>query len=332
MAGRHDLNGRASNAEADGLRAAPFSAPQADQPTFACIGGTAAYDLLQAGALVAQRLGPQDTPFGESQPIFLCRSASGSFYFLSRHGERGYELAPSFVNYRANVWTLRNLGVRCVISWSETRAITHNFKIGDYVLVDDLVDETRARASTFFEHQGIGRVRQWPLFCPTLRQALVGTLTEELCNFDQRGVYVCVEGPRQETPAETRKYESFGGELIGQTLAPEVFLAKELQMCYASICYVACYAEHGSNYRPFESGRVLSVDVERSRAQQAIEKLPRVLNRFGQALARTPGMCQCEESMSQHIASGQIGPNWRSWFEGEAGMPSRTARPQPSTA
>lgn len=323
MGGRHERNGHTASVS---------ESPPRDRVGFACIGGTAAYDLLQAGALVAQRLGPQQTPFGESQPIFLCRSESESFFFLSRHGETGYELAPSFVNYRANVWALRNLGVRCIISWSETRAITHNFKIGDYVLVDDLVDETRSRVSTFFEHQGIGRVRQWPLFCPTLRQALVSALTDEKCNFDQRGVYVCVEGPRQETPAETRKFESFGGELIGQSLAPEAFLAKELQMCYASICYVACYAEHGSNYRPFESGRVLSVDVERARAQHAVDRLPRLLSRFGGVLTRTPGICKCEESMAQHIASGQIGPDWRTWFEGVSGANARAPHPQPTIA
>jgi 5'-methylthioadenosine phosphorylase len=320
MSDRHARNGHGADGQA-------FAAGGGTgEPLFACIGGTAAYDLLQAGALVAERLGAQRTPFGESQPIFLCKVPGGSFYFLSRHGETGYELAPSFVNYRANVWALRSLGVRSIVSWSETRAITHNFKIGDYVLVDDLIDETRARPSTFFEQQGIGRVRQWPLFCPTLRTALISALSDEFCNFDDRGTYVCVEGPRQETAAETRKYESFGGELIGQTLAPEVFLAKELQMCYASICYVACYAEHGSNYRPFEAGRVLSVEVERGRAQKAIERLPRLLARLCQNLVRTPVACGCEHSMEQHINCGQIGPDWRTWFDFDVSAPSAAAR------
>ena len=291
------------------------SADHTGVPLFACIGGTAAYDLLQEGAFVAERLGPQITPFGESQSIYLCKSRFGGFYFLSRHGETGYDLAASFINYRANVYALRALGVRAIVSWSETRAINHNFKIGEYVLVDDLIDETHGRRSTFFEHQGLGRVRQWPLFCPSLRQALATTFAEESADCSHRAVYVCVEGPRQETAAEARKYESYGGELIGQTLAPEVFLAKELQMCYASVCYVASFAENGSNYRPFEAGRVLAEDVERARAAHAVEQLPRLLDKLCDVIQRTRGVCSCENSMHVHVASGQIGPEWRSWFD-----------------
>ncbi len=285
------------------------------KPILACIGGTAAYDLLREGALVARRLGPQTTPFGVSQPIYLCESRFGDFFFLSRHGESGYDLAPSFVNYRANIYALKDLGVRAVVSWSETRAITHNFKIGQYVLVDDLIDETYARANTFFENQGLGVVRQWPVFCPSLRNALVQTLRDEHCEFADGGVYVCVEGPRRETPAEVRKYTAFGAELIGMTLAPEVFLAKELQMCYASVCYVASYAENGSEFRPFENGRVLEKSVELKRAASAVERLPRLLERLCDVLPRTSVACRCESSMQHHIAGGQIGLDWRTWFD-----------------
>lgn len=283
--------------------------------TLACIGGTAAYDLLRDGALVAERLGAQDTPFGESQPIYLCQSRFGPFYFLSRHGESGYDLAPSFVNYRANIFALKSLGVRAIVSWSETRAVCHNYKIGQYVIVDDLIDETRGRAHTFFENQGVGVVRQWPVFCPSLRRALATTLSEERTGAADRGVYVCVEGPRQETPAEARKYAALGGELIGQTLAPEVFLARELQMCYASICYVARYAETGSDFRPFEGGRLLEASIENQRAAAAVERLPRILERLTDVLPRTPGVCRCESSLEHYILSGQLDRDWRTWFD-----------------
>lgn len=295
--------------------------------TFACIGGTAAYDLLRQGALVARRLGPQETPFGASQPIFQCESRFGPFYFLSRHGELGYDLAPSFVNYRANVYALKSLDVRAIVSWSETRAINHNYKIGEYVLIDDVIDETFHRPTTFFENQGLGVVRQWPVFCPSLRAAFATALTEASCDFAQRGVYVCVEGPRRETPAEAHKYAVYGGDLIGMTLAPEVFLAKELQMCYASLCYVASYAENGSEFRPFENGKVLERSVEVNRAMTAVERLPRILEHFGDVLRRTPGICKCDSSMAHHIASGQIGWDWRTWFDESTvvGPPSASA-------
>ncbi len=291
--------------------------------TSACIGGTAAYDLLREGALLAERLGPQNTPFGESQPIYLCASRFGEFYFLSRHGESGFNLAPSFVNYRANIYALKDLGVRAIVSWSETRAICHNYTIGQYVIVDDLIDETHLRPNTFFENRGLGVVRQWPVFCPSLRKAFATTLEEEGSKFAEHAIYVCIEGPRRETPAEVRKYAALGGELLGTTLAPEVFLAKELQMCYASLCYVAGYAETGSDFRPFEDGHVLDQKSQDQRTAAAVERLPRLLERLTEVLRRTPGVCHCESSMQHHIASGQIGWDWRTWFEGHGSLSGR---------
>jgi 5'-methylthioadenosine phosphorylase len=295
--------------------------------TLACIGGTAAYDLLSEGALVAQRLGPQPTPFGPSQPVYVCKTRFGEFLFLSRHGERDDQKAPSFVNYRANIYALKDLGIRAIVSWSETRAINHNFKIGQYVLVDDLIDETFSRSHTFFENRYLGMVRQWPVFCPSLLQAFATTLRQERCHFDDRGVYVCIEGPRRETPAEVRKFTSFGGELLGQSLAPEVFLARELQMCYASICYVATYAETGSNFRPFEGGRVLDEETLRARAAAAVERLPRILERLCEVITHTPGMCGCESTMAEHVASGLIGMDWRTWFQPQANGARPSAAP-----
>jgi 5'-methylthioadenosine phosphorylase len=296
--------------------------------TLACIGGRDAYNLLRHGALMAERLGPRATPFGDSQPIYRCESRFGGFLFLSRHGETCYERTPSFVNYRANIYALKDLGTRSIVSWSETRAISHNFKIGEYVIVDDLVDETALRPQTFFEDQGFGHLRQWPVFCPSLRKALADTLTDQNCEFANRGVYVCVEGPRHETPAETRKYAIEGGELLGQALAPEVFLARELQICYASLCYVGRYAEDGTNYRPFEDGRVLPEPVERQRAMTAVERMPRLLERFCGVLSHTPAICECESSMTAYITEGLLSSDWRSWFQ-HAGGPTagRSNRP-----
>lgn len=283
--------------------------------TLACIGGRSGYDLLHEGAFMSERLGSTLTPFGVSQPVFRCKTRFGEFYFLSRHGETGYERTPSYVNYRANLYALKDLGVRAIVSWSETRAISHNFTIGQYVVVDDLVDETVSRQQTFFEDRGLGHLRQWPVFCPSLRQALARSLSALGAEFENRGVYVCVEGPRHETPAETRKYAVYGGELLGQALVPEVFLARELQMCYASLCYVARYAEDGTNYRPFEDGRTLPEEVERQRAMSAVERIPRLLEVFSRVLPETPAICDCDATMTAHIIRGELGSDWRTWFD-----------------
>lgn len=282
--------------------------------TLACIGGRSAYNLLQDGAFIGERVGPRDTPFGPSQAIFRCKAATGGFYFLSRHGEFGYDRPPAFVNYRANIYALKDLGSDAIVAWSEVRAISHNYTVGQFVVIDDLVDETVARAQTFFENRDLGHVRQWPVFCPNLRQAFIDSLAAEELEFADRGVYVCVEGPRHETPAETRKYAAFGGELLGQAIVPEVFLAKELQMCYAALCYVGRYAEDGTNYRPFEDGRVLDEQVERRRAVAATERIPRILERFCRVLSEHPARYTCTAATIPHYGNDHVPGDWRSWF------------------
>ena len=284
-------------------------------PVLACIGGSAAYRLLREGAFVGERLGPQQTPFGESQPIYYCRGRFGEFFFLSRHGDQECEMAPCGINFRANIYALKDVGARCIVSWSSTRAISHNYKIGEYAIASDLIDETHSRAVTMFPRLGLGDVRQWPVFCPSLGKALRATLEIEQCQYQREGVYVCVEGPRRSTPAEVRKYSVFGGELLGATLAPEVFLAKELQMCYTALCYVACYAENGSDFRPFENGRVIDIETEQKRARAAVERFPRILERLCEQLSDAPAICKCDSLMQHHVDAGHIGNDWRTWFD-----------------
>lgn len=281
----------------------------------ACIGRSSICEALQQRGLVSRRTDPQHTPFGESQAIYQCDCPTGQFLYLPRHGEAGYEQCATFLNYRANIYALKSLGVQTILSLSETRALCHNFKVGQYVIADDLLDETRSRPRTFFDAYGLGGVRQWPVFCPTLRTAAGATLGASHCSFADRGVYVCIEGPRFETPAEGRKYASYGGELIGQTVAPEVFLARELQMCYACLSYVSRYAETGSDLRPFEDGLLLSRESEEARMQHALGQLPDVIVRLCAELSQTPVQCRCDRAMESFIASGAIGADWRTWFE-----------------
>ncbi|MGD8452517.1 MAG: MTAP family purine nucleoside phosphorylase [Phycisphaerae bacterium] len=283
--------------------------------TLACIGGRAAYNLVTRGAFVGERLGPRETPYGESQPIYRCRSEAGEFLLVCRHGEAGYEVAPGHINYQANIYALKDLDVQAIISWSETRAISRNLTIGQYVIVDDLIDETVSRPRSFFDNKELGHIRNWPVFCPTLRRAFTAALTEEGCKFVDRGIYICIEGPRQETPAEARKYASYGGDLIGQTLAPEVFLARELQMSYASLCFVACYAETGTPYLAFESGRVMSESMLLKRAEAAVEPLPAIIHRVHETLHRQPDLIASEGTLQIPPPHDGRNGNWREWFE-----------------
>ena len=289
---------------------------------FAVIGGSQAYALLKRGAIGGKRLGPRNTPFGWSQPIFELRApleGAPEFYFLSRHGEDRYAVTAPFVNYRANIYALRDLGVTQVVSWSGPGAINTGYAVGEFVVIDDVIDETRSRPSTFFEGKGIGFVRQSPTFCPHLRRAVIAALEQMKCRHSTRGTYVCTEGPRLETAAEIRKFKVIGGDLVGMTLVPEVFLAKELEMCCAAICYVTNYAE---GVRPlgsadFQPGRLfegLASDEEMRKVDEAVALFPEIISRIAAStVARSTRDCRCPRLMERYRQRGDISDDWREW-------------------
>lgn len=284
---------------------------------FAVIGGSKAYELLARGAIKGDRLGERKTPFGNSQAIYLLEVDSKEFLFLSRHGERGYEVSAPYVNYRANIYALKDMGVKRVVAWSGPGAISRDFSIGDFVVADDVVDETRERPGTFFEGKGIGFIRQNPVFCPSLRQSLIDVLNGLGLRYKDRGVYVCTQGPRLETRAEIRKFASYGGELVGMTLVPEVFLASELEMCYAALCYVTNYAE-GVVERPFRAEELfggLSTDDEKKRVTRAVEKFPEIIAKLAVHIEGVNIPCHCSHSMQRYKAEGRIGEDWRDWIK-----------------
>ncbi len=285
--------------------------------TFAIIGGSEAYNLLMSDKLKGERIGPIETPFGESQAIFkIERSNNNSFLFLSRHGEKGYSKTAPYVNYRANIYALKEQGVKQIVSWSGPGAINKKYKIGQYVVVDDLIDETKQREYTFYENKGIGFIRQSPVFCPDLRQCISVTLKSLKHNYAERGTYVCTQGPRLETPAEIKMYSSFGADLVGMTLVPEVFLAKELEMCYASICYVTNYAEGvvDSEYRPGELFEGLSSDKDRKAVKDSVNNFPIIIDLLASAINKHNLKCKCQLSMERYRKEGTIGDDWHDWM------------------
>jgi 5'-methylthioadenosine phosphorylase len=287
----------------------------------AIIGGSQAYALIQGGRLTGELLGIVATPFGESQPVFRLTVKDRHILFMSRHGVEGYSIAAPWVNYRANIWALKELGATQIVSWSGPGAIDQTLEIGQFVLPDDLIDETKSRAHSFFEGAGWGFVRQNPVFCSTLRTALSHTLADLDVHFRDYATYVCTEGPRLETPAEIRKFKSFGGDLVGMTLVPEVFLAKELEMHYASICYVTNYAE-GLRDRPFNPGVLfegLLDEDERRAVDAAVSRFPEIIALLAERLDSVPASCYCDKLMERYRRRGDIGPDWHTWIRAPRG-------------
>ena len=274
----------------------------------AVIGGSAGCLVLKECGAKLRNLGSVETPFGPSAPVHAFED-SGVVY-MSRHGEKSYEVSASFVNYRANIWALKEMGVERIIAWSGPGAIDESVAIGEVVVPGDLIDETKRRDYTFFEGAGVGFVRQNPTFCPCVSEALVGVCEGHFGRVRSDLVYVCTEGPRLETAAEIRKFRVFGGQLVGMTLVPEVFLAKELEMCYAALCYVTNYAE-GLRRRQFRPGVLfegLLDDEERHRVDEAARRLPGLALEAASALAGKPrDSCSCSKAMERYRRRGDVG-------------------------
>jgi len=306
--------------------------------TLGIIGGSQAYRLLEERAFSGKRLGERGTPFGNSQPIYKLNTPTKNIvYFLSRHGENKYSVTAPFVNYRANIYALKDLGVEVIIAWTGPGAINTDYKIGDFVIIDDIIDETHSRASTFFENKGIGFIRMSEPFCPTLRRILKDTLTNlsaktgiPAClnrrgetpvpsnlSFHDKGVYVCTHGPRLETKAEIRKYKTYKADLVGMTLAPEVFLAKELEMCYAALGYVTNYAE-GVVEREYKKGELFEgmlLKKEAKKVDEAVHKFPEIINYITENINDYEFTCNCKDSMLRYKKRGDIGEDWREWVK-----------------
>jgi len=292
-------------------------------PRVLLLGGSGAY-ALPKGTL-GERLSSRRvrTPFGLSNPVHLCEKAGFRFLFLSRHGETGYGRTAPYVNYRANIYAAKSLGVTRIVAWTGPGAIARKFRPGDLVLPDDLLDFTRNRPSTFYEGMGIGFIRQFPVFCETLREALrsEAKLRDGGGKMHFGGTYACTEGPRLETPAEIRFLAQAGADLVGMTLCPEAFLARELEICYAPVAYVTNYAE-GVRKMPYRPGALFEgmlPPVEAAAVESAKNAIPGIAIAAARAVAEEERDCPCAVSMERYRRRGVIGPDFRGWVAGPKG-------------
>ena len=286
--------------------------------TLAIIAGSQGFRAIGNLGHKLSTLDPVETPFGFSPPVHVLETDGKRVLIISRHGETGYTISAPFVNYRANIWALKELRVQRIIAWSGPGAIDPSIPVGDLLVPGDIIDSTHGRASTFFEGLGIGFIRQNPVFCPELSRSLQAEIESRQGHCRTGDVYVCTQGPRLETPAEIRKFASYGGTLVGMTLAPEAFLAKELEMCYCPVCYVTNYAE-GVVERAYAPGKLfegLLSEEEKTRVDAAAVAI------FEVALSAVIGLsdnrsCSCSLSMERYRRRGDIGEDWHTWIRRE---------------
>ncbi len=255
----------------------------------AIIGGSGLYD---PGMVENPRELKVYTPYGEPSDSIIVGSLRGRrIAFLPRHG-RGHRIPPHRINYRANIWALKSLGVKWVIAVSAVGSLREDYKPGDLVVPDQFIDMTKGRVYSFFDGPMVAHVSMADPFCEHLRRLLVETASQLGYTVHPKGTYICIEGPRFSTRAESRVWrEVFKADIIGMTLVPEVNLACEAQLCYATLALVTDYDVWAE--RPVtaeEVARIMEENVEKARKviYELIPKLPKEPD---------PGLCSCCHSL-----------------------------------
>jgi 5'-methylthioadenosine phosphorylase len=257
----------------------------------AVIGGSGLYQL--DGARVREQL-EVPTPWGlPSEPLTIAEIAGEEVVFLPRHG-RGHRYLPSEVHSRANMWALKSVGVEQILALSAVGSLTERCAPGEFVLCDDLVDRTVRRPGTFFGDGIVGHIAFARPFCDGIRTAAAGVLAARSHPHHTSGTYVCMEGPAFSTRAESELHRSWNASLIGMTALPEARLAREAEICYATLAMVTdfdCWKDAGES---------VSVEMVVSTMKSNTEALRRMLPDIIEAM-RGRADCSCRHAARDAI-------------------------------
>jgi 5'-methylthioadenosine phosphorylase len=262
-----------------------------DNPSLAIIGGSGLYSIPGLEHATAHDL---DTPFGKpSAPIITGRLGDKVIAFLARHGI-GHHISPSEVNYCANLYALKSLGVERVVSISACGSLREDYAPGDLVIPDQLFDLTRNRRRTFFGEGLVAHIGVADPFCPDLSSQLFEAVKTTSATVHLGGTFLSVEGPRFSAKAESKVYRSWGMSIIGMTTSPEAFLAREAELCYAVMAHVTDYDVWHLDQAPVSVEAVVTVLRRNTEiAQQAITNLVIHLN--------PERACECGNALSNAI-------------------------------
>jgi 5'-methylthioadenosine phosphorylase len=253
-------------------------------PRTAIIGGSGLEDLLRGSKII--RL---ETPYGAAPPISIGSIGREEIAFLPRHGPK-HDLPPHKVNYRANLQALKQLGTERIIATNAVGAINPAYNPGDLVIPEDILDMTKSRNGTYFDSSPVTHIDVTEPYCPEMRRILTDCCRASGVESRSNSILVATEGPRYETPAEIRMLQRLGGDIVGMTGAPETFLARELEMCYSTLCFI-------SNRAAGLQERLSAVEV--TKVGQSV--MPAVLTIIRQAVEKIPAErnCSCGKATQQ---------------------------------
>jgi len=250
-------------------------------------GGTGIYD---SGLLENPQEIDIDTPYGKPSDTITVGMFNGrKIAFLPRHGKK-HTIPPHMINFKANIWAFKELGITRIIAPSAVGSLKEEFEPGDFALPTQFLDFTKSRDGSFSEDGRVIHISVADPFCPELQSSILQVIKNQDMKIHKECTYVCIEGPRFSTKAESKFYRTTGAEIIGMTLVPECQLAREAQICYASISTVTDYDVWAE--KPVTAKEVmetLSKNVERTKKvlTELIDKIPKTRN------------CSCEKALAE---------------------------------
>lgn len=243
------------------------------QSVLGIVGGSGFYNLPGLAHAEWRRI---DSPWGQPSDDILFADIDGlPIRFLPRHG-RGHKLSPSDIDYRANVDALKRAGVTELVSVSACGSLKKKYKPGDFVLPDQFIDRTFARAKSFFGKGCVAHVAMGDPTSPLLHKALEKAAKSENIKIHRGGTYLAMEGPQFSTRAESNLYRSWGCDIIGMTNMPEAKLAREAELCYASVAMVTDYDCWHDDHAHVDVAAIIEVMQENTgKAQRLVARLAR---------------------------------------------------------
>ncbi len=276
------------------------------KPNLAIIGGSGLYAMP---GLQDAHESTVETPFGKpSGPIIQGLLEGQAVAFLARHGNTGHAISPSEINYRANIYALKSLGVERIVSVSACGSLREAFAPGDIVVPSGLFDFTKGkRDPSFFEDGFVAHVGVPDPFCPDLSQEIYNAVAAAGGRVHAGGNFITVEGPRFSTRTESHTFRAWGMDIIGMTTSPEAFLAREAGICYAVMAHVTDYDVWHVSEEPVTVEMVIKVlNKNTAMAQEAIRNLARVL--------KPERPCECGDALATALITNPeaVPPDTRS--------------------
>ncbi len=259
--------------------------------TVGVIGGSGLYDMAELADVERVRL---TTPFGDPSDEFVCGTLAGTrLIFLPRHS-RGHRILPSELNFRANIYGMKKLGADWIIGVGAVGSLREDIAPGHLVVPNQLIDRTYRRPSTFFGNGIVAHVSFADPFCPTLSAVLVHTAQQLGATVHAGGTYLCMEGPQFSTRAESFLYRQWGADIIGMTNLQEAKLAREAEICFATLALATDYDCWHETHADVVIGDILRILNENVAAAQrviaaAVPQLP------------SPRTCACAKALEYAI-------------------------------